>query len=74
MIKGEGKMKIICQNCNKGRGCKKTDASTYNKMYEGFTRIFIQIRCNKCNYVATDWEAPEEYEYNKDMEFKAVQE
>lgn len=57
------KIKIICQKCNKNRGCKKTSASFRDQYLEvrhieTEPRPYDMIRevvCDECGYVADSW-------------------
>lgn len=62
-FKGEERMKIICQNCNKKGCCEKTPAS-FRDQYLEVKHVEIeprpydmlrQVVCDKCQYVADSW-------------------
>lgn len=65
-------MKIICPQCNKKGRHETTSASTIEHLYSRLSDkkvvCWIEIRCDKCRYLADSWEAPEGYQKKKNTD------
>lgn len=56
-------MKIICPQCNK-KGCHETTNASiikhlYSRLCDKKIIGWMEIRCDKCRYLADSWEASE---------------